>query len=383
MARIVVTGYMIRHPLAGNMLAYFHYVMGLHRLGHDVCYLEESGWSNSCYNPEQGDYSDDPSYGVGAVGRLMALHGVNAPVCYVNRDTGESVGIGPPGVKQLLASSDLLLNLGGICALPEFALSPRRILVDMDPLFTQLGCFAAEDLESYDEYFTYGTNVGQPGCGIPTRGLDWRATVPPVVPEIWRELTTGPPHDRTAAPFSTVCNWNAYGSVTYAGERYGQKDEEFLRLRALPRYTSQPLELAVSGASEELIEQFRELGWSIRNAEDISADPASYKAYIEESRAEFSVAKQAYVKSRSGWISDRSVCYLASGRPVIVQDTGIGNWLPTGLGLLLFSTLEEAVAGIDEINSAYTTHREAACELAQEYFSASRVLPRLIDRAVE
>ena len=200
-----------------------------------------------------------------------------------------------------------------------------------------------------------------------------------MVPEIWHEFTAGTGHDRTAAPFSTVCNWNAYGSVVYAGERYGQKDEEFLKLRALPRYTSQPLELAVSGASAVVIEQFRELGWAIRNAGDISADPACYKAYIGESKAEFSVAKQAYVKSRSGWISDRSVCYLASGRPVIVQDTGVGDWLPTGLGLLLFSTIEEAAAGIDEINSAYAAHRDAARELAHELFSASRVLPRLLD----
>lgn len=382
MARIIVTGYMIRHPVAGNMLAYFQYLLGFARLGHEVSYLEESGWPDACYNPASESYGDDPAWGISAVKALMAHYGLDIPVYYVNRDSGVICGSRTTELEKALASSDLLLNVGGVCSLPEFGLSPRRALIDMDPLFTQLGRFASEDLGGYDTHFSYGTNIGQPDCKVPTRGIDWQATVPPVVPDIWQDLATSEQKDRANRPYTTICNWSAYGSVEYEGEHYGQKDEEFLRLSELPHHVSARLELALAGADAETRQRLAAAGWLIRDAAGVSNDLASYQGYIAGSRGEFSVAKQAYVKTRSGWFSDRSVCYLAAGRPVIVQDTGAGQWLNTGEGVLTFSSMEQAIDCMDEVESSYSRHCANAKEIADQVFSYNIVLPRILDRAL-
>jgi hypothetical protein len=373
---------MIRHPVAGNMLAYFQYLLGFLRLGHQVFYLEESGWPGSCYNPESGCHGDDPVYGIRAVQALMQRYNIDIPVCYVNRDTGDIKGIDPSGLQRALSSADLLLNVGGVCSLPEFSLAPRRVLIDMDPLFTQLGYFtASEELENYDLHFSYGTNIGQPGCTVPTCGLDWLATVPPVVPDIWQNIAAEDRRDRAGASFTTICNWSAYGSIVHEGEHYGQKDEEFLRLLELPGYVSRPLELALAGAEMDAQHQLRAAGWVIREAAEISNDLLSYQAYLARSYAEFSVAKHAYVKTRSGWFSDRSACYLAAGRPVVVQDTGAGDWLNTGHGVMTFSNMDQAIACIQQLESDYDRHRADARDIAEQVFSYRVVLPSILERA--
>ncbi|MBW4453358.1 MAG: hypothetical protein KME55_12040 [Nostoc indistinguendum CM1-VF10] len=379
MARIVVCGYMIRHPVAGNLLAYFHYLLGLHHLGHEVVYLEESGWSESCYNPITRNYNDDPHVGLHAVQTLINTYGVNATVCYVNRDTGTIYGADWEEIKQMLKRADLLLNIGGVCWLPEFLLCKQRVLIDMDPFFTQIGTFATEGRNEYHAYFSYGVNIGQPNCGIPRDGIEWLPTVPPVVPEIWMENSG---EERADSPFTTIANWNAYGGVTYKGEHYGQKDQEFMRLLELPSYCSQKLELALAGRNAEIAEVAKSLqaaGWLVKDGREISASLSTYRTYLIGSRGEFSVAKQAYVKSRSGWFSDRTVCYLAAGRPAILQDTGFSDWLPTGQGVLAFSSLESAVGCIERVNKNYQAHSQAARELAEQFFSYKVVLPRLLE----
>ena len=381
MARIVVCGYMARFPVAGNILAYFQYVMGLHRLGHEVAYLEESGWPYSCYDPVGREWQDYPHAGLPIIRSLMREYSLPVPVYYVDRDTGQVDGADWGEIKRVLGASDLLLNIGGVCWLPEFMLCHRRALVDMDPLFTQAGEFASRLSSGYEVYhtcFSYGANVGQPGCSVPTAGIDWLPTVPPVVPELWKGSSPGP-----GAPFTTVANWSAYGAITYQGEHYGQKNEEFMRLLDLPSRTSQNLELALSGASDDIIRRLRAAGWSVRDASsEVSVDLPTYKAYIVGSRGELSAAKHAYVKSRSGWFSDRSVCYLAAGLPVVLQDTGFSDWLPTGSGVLAFSSVDEAAECIEKINSDYDAHGLKAREIAEEVFSYKVVLPRLVDIAL-
>jgi hypothetical protein len=382
MARIVVCGYMIRHPVAGMLLAYFHYLLGLHRLGHEVFYFEESGWSGSCYDPVANTCSDDPQPGLRILQDLMASCNVTIPVCYVNRDSGQVRGVNWLAAKDVFRRADLLLNVGGTCWLPEFCLTRRRALIDMDPLFTQLGRFGAEGLNEHQVHFSYGGNIGQPDCTIPDAGIDWLPIAPPVVTEIW-EPSSGTP--RTAskgsidAPFTTIANWTAYGGITYRGEHYGQKDEEFARLQGLPGYTSQKLELAVSGGSVETMEGFRSSGWYIRNGGEVSADVSTYRNYIISSRGELSAAKNAYVKTRSGWFSDRSVCYLAAGLPVILQNTGFTDWLPAGTGLLAFSSVEEAADCLDRVNADYAMHCAAAAEIAHQTFRHSVVLPKILE----
>jgi hypothetical protein len=385
MRRIIVCGYMIRHPVTGLLLAYFHYVLGLHRLGYEIVYLEESGWLGSCYDPVSHDYGDDPSAGLRTVQALLKTYGVNVTVFYVNRDTGTVYGGHWEEVKLILKTADLLLNLGGVCWLPEFCLCKRRILIDMDPFFTQIRRFAAEGRNDYHLYFSYGVNIGRSSCTIPTDGIHWLPTVPPVVPELWQSSIATQEQQgeiqKADTAFTTVANWSAYGGVTYQGEHYGQKDEEFMRLLELPSRCSQKVELALSGGNEEIKERLRIAGWLVRDGAQISANLSAYQAYLTQSRGEFSAAKNAYVKTRSGWFSDRSVCYLAAGCPVILQDTGFSDWLPTGCGVLAFSSLEEAVDCIERVNAAYPEHCRAARELVEQIFSYKVVLPRLLELA--
>lgn len=379
MASIVVTGYMIRHPVAGNILAYLHYVLGLHRLGHRVVYLEESGWPYSCYDPLDRGWHNYPHNGLRIVRTLLRNLGAPIPVLYVDRESGGVDGADPAELRRIIASADLLLNVGGVCWLPELELCPRRALIDLDPLFTQVSMFGAKTLDRYDTHFSYGANIGRPECTIPKGDIEWIATVPPVVIDLWEWALPTP-----RAPMTTIANWSAYGTVEHMGEIYGQKDVEFIRLLDLPSRTAQPLELAISGADEPTRESLRSAGWSVRDAgEEVSRDMTTYRAYIRSSHGELSAAKHAYVKTGSGWFSDRSVCYLAAGLPVILQDTGFSRWLPTGEGVLAFTTIEEAAEAIERVNASYESHRRAAREIARRTFDHTVVLPRLLDLALE
>jgi hypothetical protein len=284
----------------------------------------------------------------------------------------------PVEMTRAISDADLLLNVGGVCWLPEYLLCQRRALVDMDPFFTQIGRFAVEGFDEYQAYFTYGANIGRAGCDIPTNGKTWLATVPPVVPEIWGadSLAAGSPAN---AAFTTVANWTAYGTVEYQGEQYGQKDQEFLGLGDLPGKTGQKLELAIANADSDAVRMLKGSGWSLVDAAEVSKDIETYRRYIMESRGEFTVAKNAYVKTNSGWFSDRSVCYLAAGRPVIMQDTGFSDWLSTGEGVLAFSTADEALACIDQVNREYSANCRAAKEIAEEKFGYKVVLQNILD----
>jgi hypothetical protein len=282
-------------------------------------------------------------------------------------------------LRRVLSEADLLLNVGGLCWLPEFRLCPRRALVDLDPLFTQVGRFGGRVLDEHHVHFSYGVNIGQPDCTVPSAGVNWVPTVPPVVLDAW-DLADPPPQ----APLTTITTWNSYGEVLHEGERYGQKDGELVRFLSLPSRTSRLLAaIAVrEDVRAEVQHRFRASGWSVRDAADVSTDVGQYRAYIRASRGELSVAKHAYVKTRSGWFSDRSVCYLAAGLPVVLQDTGFSDWLPTGKGVLAFSSVDEAAACIERVNAEYSTHREVAREIAEATFAHTFVLPRLIGRCL-
>ncbi|NEO61489.1 MAG: glycosyltransferase family 1 protein [Moorea sp. SIO4G2] len=384
MARIIICGYMIRHPVVGNLLAFFHYLLGFSKMGHQVIYLEESGWSQSCYDPSSRNYSDDPEPGIRVVKNLFSRFGINAELGFINRETGRIYGLVWDDIKEALKTADLLLNIGGVCWLPDFKLCQRRALIDIDPFFTQIGKFAIGGLEDYQTLFSYGTNIGEFGCSIPTYGRDWLPTVPPVVPEIWTdESPTNSAYlkSNTDIPFTTVANWTAYGSITYEGKTYGQKREEFLRLLDLPKRSPFPLELALGGIDPKERKQFEVAGWQIRDSQ-FSENFEEYQAYITQSKGEFSVAKQAYVITRSGWFSDRSVCYLAAGCPTVLQDTGFRDEFSSGNGLLMFSTLDEAVDSLNSVKDDYLHHSKAARKIAERVFSYRIVLPRLLNLAL-
>lgn len=376
MARVVVAGYAIRHPLGGNLIAFVHHVLGFHLLGHEVFYVEESGWPESCYDPVKQEYGNDPSEGLDVIQCLMDAHGFRVPLCYVSRQSGETFGTDDDTLRDALRGADLLLNVGGVCWLPEFELSRCRAVVDKDPFFTQVGLFGGSIADRHHVHFSYGVNIGRPGCSIPTGGIQWLPTVPPVITDLWARTSRS-----ASAPFTTIGSLNAIATVSYNGEEYGQKDVEFLKIIELPKHTPQPLELALKD-NLEVMERLQAGGWRIRDAGEVSTNPDAYRRYICSSRGEFSVAKNGYVKTHSGWFSDRSVCYIAAGLPVVVQDTGIGDWLPTGTGVVPFSTLQEAVDGLERVNSTYLEHCEAARRLAETIFDYRVVLPRLLDVAL-
>ncbi len=383
MARLLLAGYMVRLPFAGNVLAYAQYVCGFERLGHEVVYVETSGWPNACYNPMTKVFGKDPTQGLMAVDRLFKTIGVAANVAYVNDTDACCHGMAWPDVKQAIANADVLINIGGVCWLPEFESCRRRALIDMDPFFTQVGKFAGHSLERYHVHFSYGTNIGRSDCTIPTNGIDWKALVPPVVPELWREDDAA---KRTLAQpprFTTIANWSAYGSVEHNGRNYGQKDESFAVLMDLPARVVASLEIAASGIPSEDIAAFEKKGWCIRSGAEVSRDWQAYRDFITASDGEFSAAKHGYVASRSGWISDRTVCYLAAGRPVIVQDTAIPpQVIPRTEGFVVFATIDEAARAIQNVTAEYNRHHLGAADLAESLFSYRVTLPHLLKQVL-
>jgi hypothetical protein len=233
-------------------------------------------------------------------------------------------------------------------------------------------------VQCYDAHFTYGTNIGQADCGVPTLGIRWQPTVPPVVPELWRNSALAEAVD--ARRYTTIANWSAYGDVEWNGEKYGQKDREWLRLIELPSQTGATLELAVSGMPSQDVARFQAAGWRLIDSTQVSRSLNDYQSYVWHSAGEFSVAKHGYVRSCSGWISDRTVCYLAAGRPVVVQDTGVPAELIGGKGWSTFVDLPGAARALAATCSDYITARRDAMRLAEEVFSYAKVLPKLLDR---
>jgi hypothetical protein len=258
---------------------------------------------------------------------------------------------------------------------------PSRVLIDTDPVFMQLRHLhdpaARNQALAHTAFFSFGENIGTPGCSIPQDGLPWQPTRQPVVLDAW-SMTPG----SVQGKFTTVMQWDSYPAREHEGRRYGMKSDSFSPYIDIPQQTAAVFELALGSASAQQALLINK-GWIVRDSREPTADPWIYQRYIQQSKAEFSVAKQGYVVSGSGWFSERSAAYLASGRPVVIQDTGFSKWLQTQAGVIPFNTPEEALAGINEINRRYEFHCQAAREIAAEYFAASKVLPHLLESALK
>jgi len=345
------------------------YLLGLRALGHEVFYIEDTG--ECVYDPEQNTRSTDPSYGTHYIHRSLEPYGFGDRWAFVNYD-GSYHGRSAGDVHRFCADADLYINLSGGSWFwrDEYARIPRRAFVDSDPAFTQLAIAKAEPwyvkfFQQFTHLFTFGSNIGTGASPIPVGEFVWHKTWQPVTLDDWR--TAHPFTNR----FTTVMTWQ----IESFADVGGNKDLEFIKYMDLPSRTSQPFELAINGPQKLL----REHGWSTVDAMGISRALDDYRNFIHGSKAEFGVAKHTYVETRSGWFSDRTECYLASGRPALVQDTGWTSHLPSGEGLLSFSSPDEALAGIDAINGDYAAHARRAQEIAREHFDAARILPRLLD----
>jgi hypothetical protein len=379
MARVLLGTYMVRFPLGGMLSWPLQWMLGCRRLGHDVHLVERASYPAACYDPIANRMSDDCSHGMAVVADLLARHGLVGRWCYVDA-ANRHYGMSPTQVRRLFSSADVFVDLGTQGAwLEEAQDAGLRVLVDGEPGYTQMKMQRSRtavdsgydllDSGSYDCYYTNGHNVGTAASSAPTAGRQWRGVFNPVVVDLF-PFAPGP-HD---APFTTLMNWRAHDPLEFEGRLYGQKDQELRRFIGLPAMTDVPLELSVSGPAVP-VRELRRHGWRVASGLEVGSFD-SFRDYIQASRGEFTVAKHVFVATRSGWFSDRSAAYLASGRPVVMQDTGFGDHLPCGEGLFAVRTVQEAAAALEEIAVGWWRHAAAARQIAIEHLDAERVLGR-------
>jgi len=382
--RIILAGIIGRYPWGGVTWCSLMYLLGLRNLGHDVYYLEDTCECN--YDPSINAIATDPVYALRYINESLRSFDLHDRWCYVDY-LGKHHGIEQTRWKEICRSSDVLLVLsGGVWTWREEYLSiPRKAFIDSDPAFTQLSIAAAaaaaqhdpskawylQYFQTFDRLFTFGSCIGTPESSVPTSGLNWLQTTQPVSTDMW--TPAGLP---ARAAWTTVMTW-VIESFQDVG---GNKDQEFLKVLPLAAEVSAeggpPLELAVNGPRDFL----QQHGWRCVDAFAISSDPWRYHAYLTNSRAEFSVAKHTYVQTRSGWFSDRTACYLAAGRPAVVQETGLSTWLPEGEGLLTWKSLEEAREAILRVERDYARHSAAARNIALDHLRGEKVLESLLSR---
>jgi hypothetical protein len=404
--RIIVTGLIAQHPHMGGIAwHYLQYIIGLARLGHDVYYLEDSG--EYPYNldggPSGNDWNaDNCTYNTSYLAKIMTRYGLENKWAYRFPQDSEWFGLSDNQRERAINSTDLLINVSGTLENPyNYRNIPQLIYIDTDPVITQVKIAMGnkeflERIEVHDTHFSFGETLSK---GKFENRINWQPTRQPIVLSEWQPSTA------RRENFTTVMSWTSYKPLTYSGQTYGQKDVEFKRFLELPnRVVPVEMEIALSRTQHlewqdgdlnlppEIVELvgekvdwtpqdlLRNAGWRIVDSIEACGDLNSYRDYIQSSKAEWSVAKNAYVLGQPGWFSERSACYLAAGRPVVVQDTGFTRTIPVGEGILSFETLEEAVAGIQEVEINYHRHMRAARSIAESYFDSDKVLSHLIER---
>jgi hypothetical protein len=378
--RIIVTGLVGQYAFGGVAWDYLQFVEGFRQLGHDVFYLEDTEmWP---YDPIKNTVSADCSYNIRYLSDVMNKFGLGDRWIYRNAADATYHGVSEAESKAFCASAEVFLNVSGCGWLrPEYLRIPKRIFLDSDPMFTQVALMSnkqdvIERIHAHDFHFTFAENINDSDCRVPKAGLHWIPTRQPIVLDWWPK-SVAVPRDL----FTTVMNWVSYKGCEYDDETWGQKDAEFLKFVDLPQRTTQKFEIAMGmgPGMKRPTEMLDEKGWEIVEPSERLPDPWTYRDYLNSSKGEWSVAKEGYVKSRSGWFSCRSACYLALGRPCVLQDTGWSNVYPTGDGLFAFDTIEEAVAGIEEINADYVHHSKEARAVADEMFDARKVLRQMLE----
>jgi len=282
----------------------------------------------------------------------------------------------------MLRSADLLLNLSGVNPMRDWFLNvPHRVLIDTDPVFTQIRHLKdnkkMRDAQAHTAFFTFGENFGKRECSIPGDGLPWLPTRQPIVLDAW-PVRPG----RPGANFTTVMQWDSYPAQEHGGRSFGMKSASFNPYLDLPRRTEDKLELAI-GSSSAPRDQLRNYGWIVTDPLAVTRTAATYQEFIRDSKAEFTVAKHGYVATRSGWFSERSAAYLASGRPVVTEDTGFADWLRADGGVMAFDSPDSAAAAIERVNRDYARQCRRARAVAEEFFESGAVLNHLLRRATE
>lgn len=360
MASIVVAGALASKPSnGGEAWVRVSWVRGLQRLGHDVFFAEHAPGAS----PQARAWFEQVSSEFGLAAELVV------------DDPSEALC-------DRAAATDLLVDISGnLSTSTVFQLFGRRAYVDLDPGFTQIwhhDGLAGARLDRHHVHFTVGENIGERGCPLPTDEITWRPVRQPVVLDEWPVVGTG-----DAGRLTTIATWRTpFGRVSYGGRKYGLKLDEFRRFASVAGAVPQRLEVALAiddgdAGDRRLLE---ENGWSVVPARSVSSTSTAFRDYVQRSGGEFSVAQGVYVETACGWFSDRSARYLASGRPVLVQETG--TTLPAGAGLLTFRTLDDAVSGAHKIAADYDRHCAAARRVAEECFNSDVVLTRFLEDAL-
>ena len=375
---VVVCGSLAQRPLAGgHAWVFLQYLLGFRELGYDVVFID--------HLPEiaSSDASGKPcaaaeSAGVAALASVMAHHRV--PWCLMF-DDGSTAGMPLEEAIDHVKRSRLLVNVMGYIRNPVVLEAARRsVFLDIDPGFGQMWADLGwhNMFTDHDHYVTIGENIGSPGCPIPSGGVQWLTTKQPVVLSAWpADHPFEPP-----GPMTSIASWRGpFDPIEYQGTTYGLRVHEFRKFLAFARLSPLRVELAldIHPAETADIQALDDHGWERVPPSSVGATPSSYQQYIQHSAAEFMVAKGLYVETRGGWFSDRSICYLASGRPVVAQDTGLNDLLPTDAGLLTFNTLDEALSQTSSIVTDYQRHSVAARRVAEEHFDSTKVLSRLLE----
>jgi len=380
--KIVVLHFVGQMPLGGIAWQAMQYVLGLKRLGWDVWYVEDGGANP--YDPRVNSVVMECDYNVAYVRRMMERYGLGERWAYWDAINDVYHGLSREQVHALYREADALINLCGATKLREEHMAcPARLMIDTDPVYEQIKYAQADAaarayLDAHTHFFTYGENLGSPDCPVPLSGLAWRPTRPPVVLSEW-PMAAGEPHC-----FSSIATWENKGkNIRFGSETYlWSKHVNFMKFIDLPKAApEQCFTLALMTGSDAVSREVASHGWRVIDPRPASADMTSYRDYIQGSRGEFTVAKDIYVRPNSGWFSDRSVCYLASGRPVVTMRTGFSKFYPVGEGLFEFMTEAEILEAFRAIDRDYARHARAARGIAEEFFSTDHVLPPLLAAA--
>jgi hypothetical protein len=370
-------------PVGGVAWDYLQYVVGLARLGHDVFYHEDTfKWP---YHPVEGGRIEDGNYSANFINDFFQRY---APeLCdrwhYLHLRE-HSFGMTRQKMNEIARTADCFLNVSGSASIPdELSATCKKIFIDTDPGYNQIRMAKKEEqtgrrpgfLRSHDQYFTYAENIHSEACLLPALGVQWKTTRMPIVLDLWNGLKLL----QEKAPWSTVMTWSDFqNELLFEGQTYGSKAQEFEKIIDLPRRSDLPFQIAVGG-NRPPYERLSQGGWNVLFGPEATQTAEMYREFIAASRGEISVSKNVYVALRTGWFSCRSACYLAAGRPVVVQNTGFDRVIPTGKGVVAFDSLEDAIAALSAVETDYDTHAKSAREIAAEYFDSNRVLKQMLN----
>ena len=391
--RIIVGGYLGLYPTGGATWDYIQYPLGLKMLGHDVYYIEDTG-QYPVFQKEK-DAWDDASYCIGYLKDLMENFGMKDKWAYRDIASGKSYGMSEAKIIDLCKSADVFINISySTYPRDEYMKIGTRILIDSDPMFTQMQYLLQENsgsgvsqtwttkqmVQSHTHLFTFGENIGADDCKIPVLDNIWIPTRQPIVLDFWKQK-----NNIASMGFTSIMNWSGRSQLTFENEGWGQKDVEFEKFKEVPlRLQDVNFEIVINKPlnkeSQFNIKEFENLGWKILDPQEFVNNFSDYRNFIFNSTAEFAVAKETYVKSNSGWFSCRSACYLAAGKPVITQETQWSKYIPSGNGLFAFTDVESAIEAIGKVKLDIKQQSIKAREIAHDYFDSNVVLNKMLEQ---